>query len=114
MRALVTHLGLDLRERRHQVRRLMEVIRASPSADDVLLMGDLNQWFPWLGPLSPVNRWFGASPLRRSFPARWPLLPLDRIWIQPGSRLVAVGAHRSPAARLASDHLPVRAVIRTR
>lgn len=110
LRVLVTHLGLSPAERRAQVARLMAHIAAGPQ-DNVLLMGDLNQWFPWLGPLTPVNRWFGASPVRRSFPARWPLLPLDRIWLQPRARLQGVRAHRSPLARQASDHLPVKAWI---
>jgi endonuclease/exonuclease/phosphatase family metal-dependent hydrolase len=39
------------------------------------------------------------------------LLALDRIWVRPRDTLLSVRAHRSPAARLASDHLPVLAEI---
>lgn len=110
LRVLVTHLGLRHAERRAQVGRLMDCVAAGPT-DNVLLLGDLNQWFPWLGALGPINRWFGASPVRRSFPARVPVFPLDRIWLQPRDRLEGVRAHRTPLARLASDHLPVKAWI---
>jgi endonuclease/exonuclease/phosphatase family metal-dependent hydrolase len=47
----------------------------------------------------------------RSYPAPLPLLPLDRIWIQPaGYRLVAE-APSSRLAWIASDHLPMVATI---
>lgn len=108
LRVLVTHFGLRHRERRLQARQVMAIVADGPAAP-VLLMGDLNQWFPLSGALTPIFRWFGPSPLRRSFPSRWPLLPLDRMWLGPAGRLESVRAHRSPAARLASDHLPVRA-----
>jgi len=36
---------------------------------------------------------------------------LDRIWVQPHVGLASVAAHATPLARVASDHLPVRAAI---
>ena len=47
-----------------------------------------------------------------SFPAKRPLLALDRIF---GSTLASVSdlaSHDTPLARLASDHLPIRARLR--
>jgi endonuclease/exonuclease/phosphatase family metal-dependent hydrolase len=40
-----------------------------------------------------------------------PLLALDRIWANPGAALSAIESHRSEAARRASDHLPLSAVL---
>ena len=43
-----------------------------------------------------------------------PFLALTRIWVRPVQAIVSVTAHRSPLARRASDHLPLRAVIDVR
>jgi endonuclease/exonuclease/phosphatase family metal-dependent hydrolase len=39
------------------------------------------------------------------------VLPLDRIYAGGGASLTAVAVHRSPLARLASDHLPLCAAV---
>jgi hypothetical protein len=36
-----------------------------------------------------------------------PMLPLDRIYVAGAGALGEVSVHRSPLARLASDHLPL-------
>lgn len=111
LRVLVTHLGLNPAERTGQARRLLELL--APPADDrvVALLGDLNQWFPWLGPLRKLHGWFGYHPVFRTFPSWLPVFPLDRILVQPNSRLVHIRVHRSREARVASDHLPLIAFI---
>ena len=106
VRVIVTHLGLNPAERTWQARRLVELLEGS-RADDIVLLGDFNQWFPWWGSLRPLHRWFHTAPYRRTFPARWPLFPLDRIFVNPWPRLERLEVHRSPLARLASDHLPL-------
>jgi hypothetical protein len=58
-----------------------------------------------------LHRHFKNTPAPASFPARLPLLALDRIWIKPREFLLSVAAHNTPLARLASDHLPVVARI---
>ncbi len=45
-----------------------------------------------------------------SFPSRRPLLALDRIYTR-GAEVVEVRHHDSPAARKASDHLPIVAEV---
>jgi endonuclease/exonuclease/phosphatase family metal-dependent hydrolase len=57
---------------------------------------------------------FGRSPAERSFPSRWPLVALDRVWVRPRHALLALKAHRTPLAVAASDHLPVKAIIALR
>jgi endonuclease/exonuclease/phosphatase family metal-dependent hydrolase len=77
----------------------------------LLLLGDFNEWRPPSRPLRRLHRHFGRTPGLRSFPSNFPLLALDRIWMQPRSALIALEVHTSRWARVASDHLPVRAVI---
>jgi len=109
LRLVATHLGLRPYERRLQMRRLLALRRGHASA--MVLLGDINEWFLWGRPLRWLRARFGRTPSPRSFPARWPLLALDRIWVEPRSSLRQLRAHASPLARAASDHLPLRAVL---
>jgi endonuclease/exonuclease/phosphatase family metal-dependent hydrolase len=47
----------------------------------------------------------------RTFPAARPVLALDRVYAR-GAQVSRMEAHASPAARRASDHLPVIAHLR--
>ena len=76
-----------------------------------VLLGDLNEWFLWGRPLRWLHARFGHAPAPPSFPARRPLLALDRIWVEPRPILRELRAHASPLARVASDHVPLRAVL---
>lgn len=109
LRIVATHLGLQPAERRHQIRRLLEVFDTEEMP--VILMGDINEWFMWGRPLRWLVSHFQAVPAPRTFPSRYPMFALDRIWIRPRHRLVHVMAHASPLARIASDHLPLIAHI---
>lgn len=110
LRVIVTHFGVTPYERRLQTRRLAKALDARPPMPTVLL-GDFNIWGPaWrvrraLSVCAPPN---GAP---RTYPARFPLLALDRIWTRPDPLLDYVRSHRTPLARAASDHLPVVAEI---
>lgn len=109
-----THLGLGIRERHLQIKKLLGVLHAS-DVDAQILLGDFNEWLPWSRPLRALHRWFVASPTMvrspATFPARKPLLRLDRIWVRPARRLVALRAHSTELSRIASDHLPLVAEI---
>ena len=111
VRVIVTHLGLWPAERRYQVKKILEMIRATPSSERVIVLGDINEWLPLGRPLRWMNALFGRCPAERSFPSRWPLVALDRVWVRPRHALLALKAHRTPLAELASDHLPVKAII---
>lgn len=109
LRIVATHLGLQPAERRHQIRRLLEVFDTGEMP--VILMGDINEWFVWGRPLRWLMSHFQPVPAPRTFPSRHPLFALDRIWIRPRRRLVNVRVHATPLARVASDHLPLIAHI---
>ncbi|MEO8212288.1 MAG: endonuclease/exonuclease/phosphatase family protein [Myxococcales bacterium] len=111
LRVVVTHLGLRAGERRHQVERLLSVI-SDDDVDATILLGDINEWWLWGRPLRWLHRRFGFSPAVRTFPARLPLLALDRIWVHPHQSLTTVTRVNTPGARRASDHLPLLATLR--
>ena len=111
VRVIVTHLGLWPAERRYQVKKILEMIRATPAYERVVVLGDINEWLPLGRPLRWMNALFGRCPAERSFPSRWPLVALDRVWVRPRHALLALKAHRTPLAEIASDHLPVKAII---
>lgn len=111
VRVIVTHLGLWPAERRYQVKQILKMLKETPICERVIVLGDINEWLPLGRPLRWMNALFGRSPAERSFPSRWPLVALDRVWVRPRHALLALKAHRSPLAQAASDHLPVKAII---
>jgi endonuclease/exonuclease/phosphatase family metal-dependent hydrolase len=113
VRVIVTHLGLWPAERRFQVQEILKLIRHTPHSERIVVLGDINEWLPLGRPLRWLNALFGHSIVERSFPSRWPVLALDRAWVRPRHSLLALKAHRSPLAAVASDHLPVKALVAT-
>jgi len=111
MRVVATHLGLRGRERRTQIDALLTALRRGVAPLTVLL-GDFNHWTPTFRALREIDRQLGRAAVLRTFPAWRPLLALDRVWVCPASALVEVHVHATPAARRASDHLPICATVR--
>ncbi|HEX5011254.1 MAG TPA: endonuclease/exonuclease/phosphatase family protein [Planctomycetota bacterium] len=106
LHVIATHLGLRLAERRLQVRRIVELVDELQSAFTVIL-GDFNDWLPGRSLVHVLDQRLGSGPPPRSFPVGFPLLALDRIWVQPRAALRTLGVHVTPRSRVASDHLPV-------
>ncbi|HRX35267.1 MAG TPA: endonuclease/exonuclease/phosphatase family protein [Aestuariivirga sp.] len=110
IRIIAAHLGLLRRSRSLQVTKLL----AAAQPDDgrpVVVMGDMNEWRmagrSALRMFDPhLSNHHGAVP---SFPSRMPLWPLDRILVTRDVDVVDFMALDTPLARVASDHLPVRA-----
>lgn len=112
LRVIATHFGLGLRERQQQTQRLLAILGAegnSSGSDGILMMGDLNEWRGRRGGIPALERELGRAPAPRTFPSWCPILPLDRIYATTPAVLNEFTVHRSPLARLASDHLPLRA-----
>lgn len=110
VRVLVTHFGLSLGERRFQAQRLLSLVREKEDETTVLL-GDINGWHPLRGALRLLRKQFGRTRTPLTFPSRFPLLPLDRIWLHRGrwDAEIQIRSHKTPWSRVASDHLPVTA-----
>jgi endonuclease/exonuclease/phosphatase family metal-dependent hydrolase len=113
VRVIVTHLGLRPAERRHQVRQMLRLLHDVPAEQPVVVLGDINEWLPLGRPLRWLHGLLGEAPAERSFPAWLPMFALDRVWVRPHHALLAFGTHRSVTARVASDHLPIKAIIAT-
>jgi endonuclease/exonuclease/phosphatase family metal-dependent hydrolase len=106
LQIVATHLGLRPVERRHQVRKLLQIVETLTAPTRVLL-GDLNEWFLWGRPIRWLHRAFEETPALPTFPAHRPLFALDRLWVAPSASLRRIYVHDSETARLASDHLPL-------
>jgi endonuclease/exonuclease/phosphatase family metal-dependent hydrolase len=110
LRVVATHLGLRPAERREQVEHLVKLFSERPDTPAVLV-GDLNEWFLWGRPLRRLHRYFEETPSPPTFPSKLPVFALDRIWTHPASILKELRVHKSPLARVASDHLPLVATL---
>lgn len=113
VRVIAAHLGLLRASRRLQIEALIAHV-SEEIGRPVVLMGDLNEWRrqrrsalhgfqPVFGPLG-----HGVP----SFPAYFPVLALDRVFAQPEAIVERIEAHDLPLARVASDHLPMKALVR--
>ncbi len=108
-RVVATHLGLASSERRAQVEQVLQTF--DTPALPAILLGDLNEWFVYGRTLRRLVTHFHRANALRTFPTRYPLFALDRIWVHPGERLRRVDVHRTPLSRVASDHYPLIAHI---
>ena len=104
---LATHLGLKFVERHRQCRQLTAL--TTQSSLTTVAMGDFNDWM-WPGSVQSVlAEKLPGRTHHRTFPARLPLLKLDRIYCRPASALLT--SRVDMAATEISDHLPVIAEI---
>lgn len=107
------HLGLFQFERRLQVKELVTYVKSSvQKGDPVLIAGDFNDWRQRVtGEMQKGLRMKEAFHARqknhaRTFPSRFPLLHLDRIYF----RHCTLKDARCPKGRkwsVLSDHLPI-------
>ncbi len=117
VRIVATHLGLGRHERARQARLLCEALEAgardTKTSDLLVLVGDLNEWRRPLSRtgLQPLVARFRQRSRTRTFPARVPLLALDRVLVDRREARLRLHAVASQAARAASDHLPLCATI---
>jgi endonuclease/exonuclease/phosphatase family metal-dependent hydrolase len=114
--AVSVHLGLREAHRRHQLAALCAMLRQEvPAGAPLVVGGDFNDW------RSRADAQLRGCGLRevhraahgrhaRSFPAHWPLLRLDRIYVRDVVAHRPLALPRRPWARL-SDHAPLAAEI---
>jgi len=112
-----THLGLGWRERVVQTELFTSAEwRAAIDADTpLILLGDFNS-LPGSRPYLTLNRrlrdvreLIRATEPIRTFPTRFPVLAVDHIFVNRAVQPLSVTVHRSPLARIASDHFPLMA-----
>ncbi len=107
LRVVGMHLDLSGLRRRHQLRAILGHIDSYPEPCPAVMMGDFNQWSQARGAMREFGEsWLVLEP-GRSFPARQPVAPLDRIVVSKGWHCQHTGVHHSLLASRASDHLPV-------
>ncbi len=110
-----THLGLSGFERNAQLRKLLGsgVIQRTHRTTPIVLGGDFNDVWATLGRrfLEPAG-FRPAGRQVRTFPAFYPMRPLDRLFFRGDLELHHAFASRTRVAREASDHLPLIAVFR--
>jgi endonuclease/exonuclease/phosphatase family metal-dependent hydrolase len=109
-----THLGTSYAERCEQSRRLVgpDILAASHPEHPQVLVGDFNDWFQGTpSRLLGDHLYDTTRRIRPTYPSVAPLLRLDRIYVNHHVRARRVWAHTTPLARLASDHVPIVALI---
>ena len=113
LRIIAAHFGLLRHSRAQQVTAILAAAQPNDNRP-VLLMGDLNEWrIGKRSSLTGLEATFGPLTANvASFPARFPVWSLDRILANPQSLLSRLDVHDTPLARVASDHLPIKAMIR--
>lgn len=112
VRIISTHLSLFQPLRIIQMRIIGQYLHRRPEMQNILL-GDLNEWRPWGGAMLQrhlVGRSF-KGPVRATFPAKKPILPLDRILTDRGGAIRNMSVCASRNIRLASDHLALKATV---
>lgn len=114
LHAVCVHLGLRESQRQRQLRLLCELIGELPANDPVVVAGDFNDWRCRASGIVARCGLQPAFPLSdgepRSFPARWPLLRLDRIYVRHLDVTFSEVLRRRPWPHL-SDHLPLLAEV---
>ncbi len=107
------HLDLTRWGRERQIEKLGHLMRADiPPTESLVIAGDFNDWrgladrlLADLGLIEVYTALHGRR--ARTFPAWWPRLPLDRIYVR-GVRPVSAEVLSGEPWRSASDHLPLR------
>ena len=114
--AICVHLGLSDAQRRAQIERLIEHVQRSIPEDAALIIaGDFNDWRQRVAPA------LHAAGLRevfverngqaaKTYPGRWPVLRLDRIYVR-GLRIVDASVLDTHPWPHLSDHVPLFAQV---
>lgn len=111
VRVVGMHLDLSGLWRRRQAKAVLDHLDAAQHKLPSVMMGDLNEWRPTAGCLQDFGRSHAIAETGPSFHARRPVGRLDRIMVSPGLTIADCGVHMSAAARVASDHLPIWALL---
>ncbi len=116
---LCAHFGLFVKGRRAQTQALIDYVRAAiPDGAPLIIAGDFNDWrnhlertlHDELGLHDAFHLHHGQ--LARSFPAAWPMLRLDRIYVR-GFTVSHSRVHSGGLWRRISDHAALSVHLQT-
>lgn len=111
IRFIVTHLGLKFKERKWQVKKILEVLEKN-KASTTILYGDFNEWFFTSPAIKLIESKYGKPKFFRTFPSFFPIFPLDKIWIiKEKGQIKNFLVHKTKLSKIASDHLPIQIAI---
>jgi len=108
------HFGTRFFEQRRQARRLVdeEIVTHRELSGPRIVLGDFNEWMR--GSVTPsLTAHLDKANVRRNlrrartFPGRFPIFRLDNIYFERSLHLKSLYRHKSRAALVASDHLPL-------
>lgn len=108
---ICVHLGLRENHRQQQLQLLCKLVESLPPSAPVIVAGDFNDWRK---KADSILKCCGLGDVfvsaygkpAKSFPARWPLLSLDRIYTRNASFHNPEVLHHRPWSHL-SDHAPL-------
>lgn len=113
---ICVHLGLREAQRLQQLKLLCQLLDGLNPKDPVIVAGDFNDWrlqadgiLAQCGMVEVFGQAFGAA--AKTFPARLPLLRLDRIYIRNATAHQPKVLSRKPWSHL-SDHVPLAVEVR--
>lgn len=116
---LCVHFGLFARGRREQTRALIAYVRdIIPAGAPLIIAGDFNDWRNHLGYILGAELGLHDAfqlhrgQLARSFPAAWPMLRLDRVYVR-GFSVLHSRVHTGGLWRRISDHAALSAHLQT-
>ncbi len=115
LHVIVLHLGLIQASRERQVQALAHYMaRAVPESAPLVVAGDFNDWGERLHePMAALGLHTAPRARVPTYPARWPLLPLDRVYVR-GLTVRALWAPHGGQWPRWSDHLPLVAELEWR
>lgn len=108
--AICVHLGLREAHRQRQVQLLLALLDSLPPSAPVIVAGDFNDWRLKADAVLAERLVEAFGTPARSFPARLPLLRLDRIYLRNARPVDARVLSRYPWSHL-SDHAPLVAQV---
>ncbi len=111
------HLGTAILERRHQAERLAAIVTDRHVGGPKLVLGDFNEWMRGLTTKMLTEKLHSVDlrnhlRRRRTYPGLFPILHLDHIYYSGRVEVVGVELSRTRMSLVASDHLPLVAVVR--
>ena len=115
--AICVHLSLLESHRQLQIVLLNQLLKSLPPCDPVIIAGDFNDWRMHanaaLSQRDDLHEVFERhhGKLAKTYPARWPLARLDRIYFRNASSQNPTILGSKPWTHL-SDHLPLAVEVR--